>query len=209
MNVKLLAFCLGDGTIGKNYYLKIRHCEKQKEYLEWKRKELLSEIPCSEITAINNNGFIAYDLHTKTNKSNEKELKEIKEKLYSNNNKKYFSDEIVDAMDSYCFAVLYMDDGSLVAKKRNGKTFAYNLTISLYCSKEECERVIKKLNSLGMKFTLMYNKNKYSIRCGTKSARKFISYIKTSNFPTLSCFQETKFKPIITQFTPFFKKYST
>jgi len=203
MNVKLLAFCIGDGNIGKNNYLKIRHCKKQKEYLEWKKSELSSEIPCSNITVINNNGYIAYDLHTKTNKSNEVELKEIKEKLYSNNNRKYFSDEIVNAMDSYCFAVLYMDDGSLVAKKRNGKIFAYNLSLSLYCSKEECERFIAKLSTLGMKFTLMYNKGKYSIRCGTKNARKFISYIKSSNVPILSCFQETKFRPIITEFTQF------
>jgi hypothetical protein len=203
MNVKLLAFCIGDGTIGKNYYLNIRHCEAQKEYLEWKKEELSSIIPCSELTIVDNNGYVAYDLHTKTNKSNESELKEIKEKLYSNNNKKYFSDEIVNALDAYCFAVLYMDDGSLVAKYRNGKIHSYNLTISLYCTKEECDRFIIKLATLGMKFTLMYNKGKYSIRCGTKAARKFIDYIKTSDIPELSCFCRTKFKPIVTEFTDF------
>ena len=49
---------------------------------------------------------------------NIKELKDIKDKLYSKDNKKFFSKEIVDSMDAYCFAILYMDDGSLSSKKK-------------------------------------------------------------------------------------------
>lgn len=203
MNVKLLAYCLGDGTIGKNYYLMIRHCAAQKEYIEWKKSEISKIIPCSNVTFINNGGYPAYDIHTKTNKSNERDLKEIKERLYSNNGKKYFSEDIVNELDAYCFGILYMDDGSLTAKYRNGKIHAYDLTISLCCSKEECERFIVKLQSIDIKFTIKKDKNRYSIRCGTKSARKFIAYIQTSNIPILNCFRDTKFKPIITEFTKF------
>lgn len=105
-------------------------------------------------------------------------------------------------MNSYCFAVLYMDDGSLTAKKRNGKIHAYDLTISIYGEKEECQYLIDKLSTLGMKFTLKLNKGKYSIRCETKSARKFIQYVSEHN-PNLDCFKESKFKELITNFTSF------
>ena len=79
------------------------------------------------------------------------------------------------------------------AKKRNGIVHAYDLVISLYCSKEECNRFIEKLNGFGLKFTLKCNRGLYSIRCGTKSARKFIELIKPY-CPNLECFRKTKFK---------------
>ena len=41
------------------------------------------------------------------------------------------------------------------------------------------------------------NRNLYSIRCGTKSARKFIELIKP-HCPDLECFRNTKFKKIVT-----------
>lgn len=202
MNVKLLAFCLGDGTIDNKNRIFITHCAAQKEYIEWKQKEISSIFSCSEVTFIKNNGYNAYSIHTKTNKSNESEIKEIKHKLYSKNGKKFFSKDIVDTMDSYCFALLYMDDGSLTAKKRNGKVHAYELTISICGEKEECLNLIHKLNVLGMRFTLKFNKGHYSIRCGTKSSRKFISYISNCT-PNLECFKNTKFKELITNFTSF------
>ena len=105
-------------------------------------------------------------------------------------------------MDSYCFMVLYMDDGSLVGKKRNGKIHAYDLSISIYGTKEECQNLIDKLFNLGMKFTLKHNKGKYLIRCGTKSARKFINYI-SPNIPNLDCFKNSKFRELKTEFTKF------
>lgn len=61
-----------------------------------------------------------------------------------------------------------MDDGSLSSKRRNKQIYSYDLTISVYGEKEECQNLIDKLSTLGIKFTLKLNKGKYSIRCGTK-----------------------------------------
>lgn len=202
MNTKLLAFCLGDGTIGKGYMLHIRHCAAQKEYIEWKSKEISEIFPCSSPVYTKNGPYDAYSIHTKTNKQNEAPLVEIHRLLYEEYNRKCFSQTIVDAMDSYCFAVLYMDDGSLTAKRRNGKVHAYDLTISIYGDIEECNRIITKLGNYGMKFTIKRNKGKFSIRCGTKSARKFLRFIEESN-PHLDCFKTTKFKDLTTNFTKF------
>ena len=197
MNKKLLAFSLGDGSIDKRYVLRNRQCEQQEEYLSWKHNEISKEIECSNIKSGTQNGFKYFSFYTLTKLSNQNDLKEIREKLYEQRGVKYFSKEIVDEMDWFCFAVLYMDDGSLIAKKRNGIVSCYDLIISIYGEKEECENLIEKLNSFGLKFTLKYNKGKYSIRCGTKSARKFINFIKPY-CSDIHCFDSTKFKPIIT-----------
>lgn len=99
-------------------------------------------------------------------------------------------------MDEYCFAILYCDDGSLVPKKYNGKVSAYNLTISTYCSYEECERLVKRIIELfNVEFHIAKDKGKYLLRCGTKVARIFLNQIK-QYIPNFECFKDTKFKDI-------------
>lgn len=167
------------------------------EYLFWKHEEISKEIECSDVKSGIQNGFKYYTFYTLTKISNNSDLKEIRNKLYEKHGVKYFSKEIVNEMDWFCFAVLYMDDGSLIAKKRNGIISCYEIIISIYGEKEECNNLIEKLNSYGLKFTLKFNKGKYSIRCGTKSARKFLDFIKPFR-PDIHCFDSTKFKLIIT-----------
>lgn len=190
MNKKLLAVCLGDGFLSSNGTLKITHCEKQKEYIEYKAK-LFNK----EIKYINNNGYPAYCFQKGTFNSVDNG-QEIRKKLYGVLNHKYLSRTIVDNMDLFCWAILYLDDGSLCAKKRNGKIHAYELVISIYGKKSECENLISNLKEkYNLKFTLKFNKNKYSIRCGTKEAKKFLALIKTV-IPYFECFKDNKLKEI-------------
>ena len=207
MNRKIFTLTLGDGCIDNKTTLHLRHCTEQKDYLIWKHSYLKESVPCSEIfDGIQNRcGFSKFQTKT-DNKEWREEIKEVKDLLYSNGGKKYFSEEVINLLTLEDFAVLYMDDGSLTAKKRNGIIHAYDLTISTYCSKEECERFIKKLNEFGLKFTLKFNRNLYSIRCGTKSARKFIELIKPY-CPDLECFRNTKFKEIITDSSYLISKF--
>lgn len=207
MDRKIFALTLGDGCIDNKTTLHLRHCTEQKEYLIWKHSLLKEKIPCSEIIDGQQNGYGFSKFYTKTdNKEWREQIEEVKNLLYSNENKKYFSKDVVDLLSLEDFAILYMDDGSLTAKKRNGIIHAYDLTISLYCSKEECERFIEKLNDFGLKFTLKLNRGLYSIRCGTKSARKFIELIKPY-CPKLDCFKNTKFKEIITDSSYLISKF--
>lgn len=207
MNRKIFSLTLGDGCIDNRTTLHLRHCIEQKDYLIWKHSYLKEIVPCSEISDIIQNGYKSSKFHTKTdNKEWREQIKEVKDLLYSNNGKKYFTKEVVDLLTLEDFAILYMDDGSLTAKKSNGIIHAYELVISLYCTKEECERFIEKLNEYGLKFTLKFNKGLYSIRCGTKSARKFIELIKPY-CPNLECFKNTKFKEIITDSSYLISKF--
>ena len=207
MNRKIFSLTLGDGCIDNRTTLHLRHCIEQKDYLIWKHSYLKEVVPCSEISDIIQNGYKSSKFHTKTdNKKWREQIKEVKNLLYSNNGKKYFTKEVVDLLTLEDFAILYMDDGSLTAKKSNGIIHAYELVISLYCTKEECERFIEKLNEYGLKFTLKFNRSLYSIRCGTKSARKFIELIKPY-CPNLKCFKNTKFKEIITDSSYLISKF--
>lgn len=207
MNRKIFTLTLGDGCIDNKTTLHLRHCTEQKDYLIWKHFYLKETVPCSEIFDGIQNGYGFSKFHTKTdNEEWREQIKEVKDLLYSDSGKKYFTKEVVDLLTLEDFAVLYMDDGSLTAKKRNGIVHAYDLTISLYCTKEECERFIEKLNGYGLKFTLKFNKGLYSIRCGTKSARKFIELIKPY-CPDLECFRNTKFKEIVTDSSYLISKF--
>ena len=144
---------------------------------------------------MNNNGKPAYYFQKGTfnNKDNGQE---IRKKLYGIFGHKYFSLDIINEMDLFCFAILYLDDGSLCAKKRNGKIHAYDLVISIYGRQEECQNLIDKLkNEWGLFFTLKFNKGKYSIRCGTKEARKFLALIRPL-IPSFQCFVDNKMKAI-------------
>ena len=49
----LIALLLGDGTISNNNVFKLSHCEKQRDYLEWKIEQLKN-------AGLRNNGLKEY-----------------------------------------------------------------------------------------------------------------------------------------------------
>lgn len=190
MNKILLACCLGDGSLSSDGTLRILHCEKQKEYLEYKASLFNKQ---NAIKYKNNNGYPSY-FFNKGTFNNHDFGREVRKKLYGVMGHKYYSEEIVSQLDEFCFAILYCDDGSLIPKKKEGKIHAYNLTISLYCSYEECERLVKRIDELfNVHFRICKDKNKFLIRCGTKEARKFIPQIK-KYIPNFNCFKNNKLK---------------
>ena len=190
MNKILLACCLGDGHLSPDGTLEILHQKSQKEYLEYKASLFDKQ---NDIRCKNNHGYDSY-LFRKGTFNNHDNGREVRKKLYGVMGHKYFSDNIVNEIDEFCIAILYCDDGSLIPKKHNGVVHAYNLTISLYASYKECERLVKKIYQLfNVKFKICKDKNKFLIRCGTKEARKFIPQIK-KYIPNFKCFENNKLK---------------
>lgn len=190
MNNLLLACSLGDGHISKDGTFSIIHQAKQEEYLRYKAQLFNCE---DRVHKKNNNGYDAY-IFRKGVYNNHDHGKEIRKLLYGVMNHKYYSETIVNNLDKFCIAILYCDDGSLIPKKMNGKIHAYNCTISLYCSYEECDRLVNKIKELfDVQFKICKDKNKYLIRCGTKEARKFIPQIREL-VPAFKCFENNKLK---------------
>ncbi|MBL1208752.1 hypothetical protein [Geminocystis sp. GBBB08] len=166
----ILAMAIGDGNIN-NGCLFIVHCEKQKQYLDWKH-ELIKNIS-GKISRFINNGYVAYRFNTKRLTF----LKQIKPYLYK---QEKITPKILNRIGVIGLAIWYMDDGSLIKKKRNGKIHAYELVLSTYFNSEEkANEIIDWFKTkLNINFTVKRNKGKFSIRCGTSESRKFIQLIK-------------------------------
>jgi hypothetical protein len=167
---------IGDSHLRKrgNYFeLGIAHSIKQKDYLKYKA-DFLSEAFGKDIKLkeYNTNGYECVRISTSHHY-----LKYCYNWLYKPQKK--LTLRYLRKISNEGVAFWYMDDGSLYAKKRNGKVHAYELVISTYVSKTEAEDVILFFKErFDVDFTLKFNKGKYSVRCGTKAAKKFLSQIE-------------------------------
>lgn len=115
----IIGSVLGDGSIISserrlNSYFKVAHCEKQKDYLFWK-KEILGNF----VNTINKNidkrgNSIMYGFHTISHQ----ELNRLRDMFYDNN-KKVIKEEIGLYLDSLGLATWFMDDGSKSGRGNN------------------------------------------------------------------------------------------
>lgn len=167
----LLAMAIGDGKINKNGCLHICHGEREIKYLEWKQSLLPSLF--SKISFFDNNGHPVYRIHTKSMKF----LKMIRPYLYKNEK---VTSKILPRIGILGLAIWYMDRGSLIKKKRAGKVHAHELVISTdFHLENKVQEVIAWFEqTLDIHFSVKRKQGKFSIRCGTHEARKFIKLVK-------------------------------
>ena len=178
----LLGMAIGDGYItnSKNYKaLVIRHSKKQESYLLFK-KQLLENIFKDRVISarsVQNGIQIAI--------GNNKIFSIYRKWLYPNGIK--YIPNVLKYLDLQSVAIWYMDDGSLTAKKRNGKIHGYELTLNTYVSKEENQLIINWFKEkYSICFTQTKGKGKYRLRMGTKEARKFIFLVQPYIYKTMS-----------------------
>jgi len=174
----LLALAIGDGSLSKNDNslkgrLYLAHGFKQLEYLKHKQQLLESILHKSlKIYKTTSKHGITYRLAV-----SHKYFRVLRNVLYSNG-VKTITPTVLSRLNTKGLAYWYMDDGSLYPKKHNGKIHAFELVLSVYGTKKECEDIVEwLLATYDIKAGLKYNKGKYSIRMGTKEAKKFISLI--------------------------------
>lgn len=179
---------IGDGHI-QHKSLNMLHCERQYEYLMWKRNILLENgIDCGKMRRFDNNGFLAYSFNTKSYDW----IGELRKRIYTPTKK--YSINILKEFDSLGLAIWYFDDGCLSQKKKNGKIHANDLILNTGLQKEENQVYIDYFkNYWDIYFTQVKNHNCYRLRCGTKEAKKYIDIIKDYNVPCMS--YKTAIKP--------------
>lgn len=188
----LIGMVLGDGYLRcrkdnrcKNYVqssIIMKHCIKQKEYLEFKADLLHSIFGGKKPNVIecDNSGYPG----CRTSKTN-KYFKVLYELLYSNG-KKTITREVLNYLNPLGLAIWYMDDGCLSAKKRNGKIHSYDLILNTYISYEDNQIIVDYLKEVwDVQFTIVKDKGKTRIRCGTREARKFIEIVKPYIVPCM------------------------
>lgn len=170
----LLSMAIGDGYLNNNGYLSIRHCVKQKDYLEWKMRLLKPSINTTDVYYVKNNGYGAYEFRTYTHKF----IKMYRKVLYPQGKKK-ISRKILNKLTPLGLSIWYMDDGGLSQKKRKGEVYANELVLNTHISKEDNQIIIDYFKDVwDINFTQVKNRGLYRLRCGTKEARKFIEIVK-------------------------------
>ena len=175
----LIGMCFGDAylKVERRYgsgSISIVHCEAQSEYIHYKAN-LLSEILNAEVVVkqIDNNGYPGLRID-----KGAKIFRLLRQRMYNPDKSKQFTRKNLDKLTPEGIAIWYMDDGSLTAKKKNGKIHAYELTINTYESAEVNDVIIQYFKDIhDISFTKVLSKGLYRLRCGTKQARKFCALI--------------------------------
>ena len=187
----LIGSLLGDGSLRKgnredSYIFRISHCEKQKEYLEWKSQFFEGKL------VRNKKGFYQFDGRSSF--------------LYSDFYKDFYKESSVKRhiprglhLSPLSLAVWYMDDGSY---NNQSKKSIEIYTQTFY--KEDVEDLVNTLNKdYGFNCTIRYKNDKPVVVFNRKDSETFLNLIKDFvpscmgyKFEGISC----TLKPLNTEF---------
>ena len=180
----LIGMLLGDGTISNNNVFKIAHSESQKDYLEWKVKQLKE-------AGIRNNGIKSY-IKTKGytigvpvyyTQLNTIPFIKVLRKVFYKEKKILGNRKLLNRLDAKGIAIWYMDDGHInIRKTKDGRPMGFYIKISTCEPKQEVQTIIDFFKEQWDINFYMFHEGKkedsYSLCCGTKEGLKFIDIVK-------------------------------
>ena len=180
----LIGMLLGDGTISNNNVFKIAHSESQKDYLEWKIKQLKE-------AGIRNNGVKSY-IKTKGyttgvpvyyTQLNTIPFIKVLRKVFYKEKKILGNRKLLNRLDAKGIAIWYMDDGHInIRKTKDGRPMGFYIRISTCEPKQEVQTIIDFFKEQWNINFYMFHEGKkedsYSLCCGTKEGLKFIDIVK-------------------------------
>ena len=179
----LIGMLLGDGTISNNNVFKIAHSESQKDYLEWKVKQLKE-------AGIRNNGIKSY-IKIKGYKTgvpvyytqlNIIPFIKVLRKVFYKEKKILGNRKLLNRLDAKGIAIWYMDDGHINIRKDKGRPCGFYIKIATCEPKAEVQTIIDFFKEQWNINFYMFHEGKkedsYSLCCGTKEGLKFIDIIK-------------------------------
>lgn len=179
----LIGMLLGDGTISSNNVFKLAHSTEQKDYLEWKIKQLKE-------AAIRNTGIKSYISSRGYNKGSEVLYTQLNiipfikilRRIVYKNGKKTFSRKLLNRLDAKGIAIWFMDDGHINIRKDKGRPCGFYIKISTCEPKDEVQVIIDFFKEQWDINFYMFHEGKkedsYSLCCGTKEGLKFIELVK-------------------------------
>ena len=180
----LIGMLLGDGTISNNNVFKIAHSESQRDYLEWKVKQLKE-------AGIRNNGIKSY-IKIKGYKTgvpvyytqlNIIPFIKVLRKVFYKEKKILGNRKLLNRLDTKGIAIWYMDDGHInIRKTKDGRPMGFYIKISTCEPKQEVQTIIDFFKEQWNINFYMFHEGKkedsYSLCCGTKEGLKFIDIVK-------------------------------
>lgn len=180
----LIGLLLGDGTIQSNNVFKIAHCEQQKDYLEWKIKQLKE-------SGIRNNGIKSYikthgynsGVSVYYTQLNIIPFIKVLRRVFYKPHKIIGNRKLLNRLDAKGVAIWYMDDGHInIRKDKDGRPMGFYIKIATCVPKEELQVIIDYFKEIwNVKFYAFHEGKKedsYSLCCGTQEGMKFIEIIK-------------------------------
>lgn len=132
---------LRDGTISTYYEYVICHSEKQKEYLDYKRDLFHSIV-----------GGKKPNVHFEQSKLGRsyrfsrchRAFRLYHKRLYSNNNKKFFTQQVLDWLTPQAVALWYMDDGGVSPTyRKDGTISSCETRLATYCTKDQADLIVR------------------------------------------------------------------
>ena len=180
----LIALLLGDGTIMSNNVFKLAHCEQQKDYLEWKIKQLKeSGIRNSGLkTYISSSGYNVGKTVFYTELNTIPFIKVLRRVFYKPT-KVIGNRKLLNRLDAKGIAIWYMDDGHInIRKDKDGRPMGFYIKIATCLPKHEVQIIIDYFKEVWDISFYMFHEGKkedsYSLCCGTKEGLKFIEIVK-------------------------------
>ena len=180
----LIALLIGDGTICNNNVFKLAHAEQQKDYLEWKIKQLND-------AGIRNNGLKTYiktcGYNTGVNvyytQLNIIPFIKVLRRIFYKPKKVLGNRKLLDRLDARGIAIWYMDDGHInIRKDKDGRPMGFYIKIATCLPKNELQIIIDYFKEVWDVNFYMFHEGKkedsFSLCCGTKEGLKFINIIK-------------------------------
>ena len=180
----LIALLLGDGTICNNNVFKLAHAEQQKDYLEWKIKQLND-------AGIRNNGLKTYvktcGYNTGVNvyytQLNIIPFIKVLKRIFYKPKKVLGNRKILNRLDARGVAIWYMDDGHInIRKDKDGRPMGFYIKIATCLPKNELQIIIDYFKEVWDVNFYMFHEGKkedsFSLCCGTKEGLKFINIVK-------------------------------
>lgn len=180
----LIGMLLGDGTILNNNVYKLAHCEQQKDYLEWKIKQL------------NDHGLRNCGLKTYTSSCGYNTGKtvyytqlniipfvKVLRRVFYKPTKKIGNRKMLNRLDARGIAIWYMDDGHInIRKDKDKRPMGFYIKIATCLPKDELQIIIDYFKEVWDVNFYMFHEGKkedsYSLCCGTKEGLKFIDIVK-------------------------------
>jgi len=185
----IIGMMLGDGCISlrkdrKEAYYQMSHCEKQYDYLIWK-KQIIDNITSSSIQKtekmMNGKIFTGYHLGTKQHPT----FTKLYNRFY-HKGKKVVDEYLVKKINPLALAIWFMDDGTKGNNKLRPKTDKTSYFLCTQNFDYANQLLLKK--SLKLNFDLDWNLNKtekskdgsynYRLRLASRDNEKFINIVK-------------------------------
>lgn len=180
----LIALLLGDGTICNNNVFKLAHAEQQKDYLEWKIKQL-------NYAGIRNSGLKSYvktcGYNTGVNvyytQLNIISFIKVLRRVFYKPTKVLGNRKLLNRLDAKGIAIWYMDDGHInIRKNKDGRPMGFYIKIATCLPKTELQIIIDYFKEVWDVNFYMFHEGKkedsFSLCCGTKEGLKFINIVK-------------------------------